>query len=182
MLISWAKKGHLGPLVYTPHNEVLGGYTGIGLSVRPSVRLSVRPSVCPSVDTFLSGLLLVQFSFNFVETLYVALWPWELAHLRFPLWSASFWMSYGPFCVWNVAGLLKKSNTIRWNGAGQIKKPNTIMWKVAGLFNKPKVACPSLVNVLPQFFHITKHRISHWIYNYFGTLGIAFKRHRCTTW
>ena len=33
-------------IYYTPRNEVRGGYTGITLSVRPSVRLSVRPSVC----------------------------------------------------------------------------------------------------------------------------------------
>jgi hypothetical protein len=37
---------------YTPRNEVVGGYTGIGLSVRPSVCLSVRPSV----DAMVSGL------------------------------------------------------------------------------------------------------------------------------
>ena len=32
-------------LLYPPHNEVVGGYTGF----TPSVRPSVRPSVCPSV-------------------------------------------------------------------------------------------------------------------------------------
>ena len=29
--------------LYPPHNEVVGGYTGFNLSVRPSVRLSVWP-------------------------------------------------------------------------------------------------------------------------------------------
>ena len=33
-------------VIITPRNEVRGGYTGITLSVRPSVCLSVRPSVC----------------------------------------------------------------------------------------------------------------------------------------
>jgi len=31
--------------IYTPRNEVVGGYTGFTMSVHPSVRASVRPSV-----------------------------------------------------------------------------------------------------------------------------------------
>ena len=38
---------------YTPRNEVRGGYTGITLSVRPSVCLSV----CPSVDARLGKMV-----------------------------------------------------------------------------------------------------------------------------
>ena len=37
-------------LLYPPNNEVVGGYIGFTLSVRPSVRLSVRPSVPPAVS------------------------------------------------------------------------------------------------------------------------------------
>ena len=37
-------------LLYPPHNEVVGGYTGFTPSVRPSVRLSVRPSVPHAVS------------------------------------------------------------------------------------------------------------------------------------
>ena len=36
---------NLGVSSYTPRNKVRGGYTGITLSVRPSVCLSVRLSV-----------------------------------------------------------------------------------------------------------------------------------------
>ena len=43
-IMAWRRSGDK-PLLYPPHNEVVGGYTGF----TPSVRPSVRPSVCPSV-------------------------------------------------------------------------------------------------------------------------------------
>ena len=48
---------------YTPAStKLIGGYTGITLSVCPSVRPSVRLSVCPSVDRIVSALYLQQCS------------------------------------------------------------------------------------------------------------------------
>jgi hypothetical protein len=48
-LLSIALFNILGTHYYTPRNELVGGYTGFTMSVRPSACPSVRPSVRPSV-------------------------------------------------------------------------------------------------------------------------------------
>ena len=58
---------------YTPLPLVEGGYTGITLSVRPSICLSV----CPG----LSGVFLGYLSLNLSQTLYTSLSSWGIVHL-----------------------------------------------------------------------------------------------------
>ena len=51
----------------------------------------------------LSGLLLLQFWLNLVETFYEALWTWETVHLEFFVMVKMLLKKlYGPFFVWTV--------------------------------------------------------------------------------
>ena len=114
---------------YTPHNEVNG-----------DILEFIRPSVRPSVDTFQPSYssVLLQLCWNFV----CSLMTMGTCAPEISKRLASFWMSYGPFCIWNDAVLLLKSNTIMWKVAWLLLKLNTSMWKVAGLYTKPKTnAC-----------------------------------------
>ena len=73
--------------LFIPPTMQLWGYTGIR-------------SVHLSVDAILSGLLLLQFCFNFIETLYEALWPWGPCICDFPNGRTSItrtWVSYDLF-------------------------------------------------------------------------------------
>ena len=81
-------------LLYPPHNEVVGGYTGFTPSVRPSVRLSVRPSVrpsrmpCPLCIIFSYGWILFILGTNdhYHERVCCAPWPLTLTYIFKVIW------------------------------------------------------------------------------------------------